>query len=161
MHKIRIGINGFGRIGRMIFRASLERDDMEVVGINDLLDINYIAYLTKYDSIHGKLKYPVQTHHNNLIIKGNSIRISSESDPANIAWDELNVDFVIDATGRFLSRQKAEAHLSGGARKVILSAPPEDNTPMFVYGVNHHTYNNESIVSNASCTTNCLAPIAK
>ena len=161
MQKIRIGINGFGRIGRMIFRASLERDDMEVVGINDLSGIGYIAYLTKYDSVHGRLKASVRTSTDHLIINNTPVRITSEPDPLKIGWDALNVDFVIDATGRFLSNEKAKAHLKAGAKKVVLSAPPEDNTPMFVYGVNHHTYNHEQIVSNASCTTNCLAPIAK
>lgn len=161
MKKIRIGINGFGRIGRMIFRAALERSDMEIAGINDLLDINYIAYLIKHDSVHGKFKYDIKIQNNQLIINDTSIRITSEKDPSRLKWNELNIDFVVEATGRFLTHEKAQAHLEAGAGKVILSAPSEDNTPMFVYGVNHQDYANEPIISNASCTTNCLAPLVK
>lgn len=161
MKKIRIGINGFGRIGRMIFRAALERSDMEIAGINDLLDIDYIAYLIKHDSVHGKFKYDIQIRNNQLIINNTEIRITSEKDPSRLKWNEIDTDFVIESTGRFLTHEKASAHLKAGARKVILSAPPKDHTPMFVFGVNHQSYNNETIISNASCTTNCLAPLVK
>lgn len=159
MSLIRIGINGFGRIGRMIFRAALERTDLEVVGINDLLSIEYIAYLLKYDSVHGALKYPVEVRNHELFVNGKRIRVTTEKDPVNLKWNDLNIDYVVEATGKFLTREKAEKHLISGAKMVVLSAPSEDNTPMFVCGVNLEHYNGEKIISNASCTTNCLAPI--
>ncbi|MGL5689590.1 MAG: type I glyceraldehyde-3-phosphate dehydrogenase [Bacteroidales bacterium] len=155
-----MGINGFGRIGRMIFRAALERPDLEVVAINDLLSLEYIAYLLKYDSVHGSLKYPIEILKNKLYVNGKYIRVTNEKDPAHLNWGELNIDYAIEATGKFLTKEKAEGHLRAGAKMVILSAPSEDNTPMFVCGVNLERYKGEKIISNASCTTNCLAPIA-
>ncbi len=157
----RIGINGFGRIGRLVMRAAATRDDIEVVAINDLLDTDYIAYLLKYDSTHGIYDGDISVDNNNLIVDGKKIRVTSEKDPAALKWDEVNVDVVVESTGLFLTKDKASAHLEAGAKKVVLSAPSKDDTPMFVMGVNHDTYKGEDIVSNASCTTNCLAPLAK
>lgn len=160
MHNIRIGINGFGRIGRMIFRACLERCDLEVVGINDILSIEQVIYLLKYDTVHHTLKYNIMSEDNNLIINGHKIRVTQIQDPANLRWNEINVDYVVESTGKFLTYDLAKKHLNAGASKVVLSAPAEDNTPMFVSGVNLDKYIGQRIISNASCTTNCLAPIA-
>lgn len=161
MGEIRIGINGFGRIGRMILREALKRDDIKVVGINDLLGIDYIAYLLKYDTPHHQLKDEIYIDKDLLIISGNVIRVTSECNPADLRWDDINAEFVIDATGRFLTRDLAQLHIDAGAQFVVMSAPSKDETPMFVCGVNLDSYAGERIVSNASCTTNCLAPITK
>ena len=159
---IKVGINGFGRIGRMVFRAAIQNfNDIEVVAVNDLLDAEYLAYLLKHDSVHGRFQGEVSVKGSSLIVNGNTIRLTSERDPAALKWDEVSVDVVIESTGIFLTQEKAEAHLKAGAKRVVLSAPSKDATPMFVYGVNHESYAGQSIVSNASCTTNCLAPIAK
>ncbi|HET7203466.1 MAG TPA: type I glyceraldehyde-3-phosphate dehydrogenase [Steroidobacteraceae bacterium] len=159
---IKVGINGFGRIGRMVFRAAT-RDfaDIEVVGINDLLEPGYLAYMLKYDSVHGRFKGDVSVDGNTLVVNGRKIRLTALKDPAELRWGDLGVDVVVESTGLFLTRETAEKHLAAGAKKVILSAPSKDDTPMFVYGVNHAKYAGEKIVSNASCTTNCLAPVAK
>jgi glyceraldehyde 3-phosphate dehydrogenase len=162
MAKIKVGINGFGRIGRLAFRASFLRNDIEVVSINDLIDVEYMAYMLRYDTIHGGFKGTVAVKDGKLVVNGNPIRVTAEKDPANLKWDAVGAEYVIESTGLFLSRDKAEAHLKAGAKRVILSAPSKDDTPMFVYGVNHKTYKKEmDIVSNASCTTNCLAPVTK
>lgn len=158
---IKLGINGFGRIGRLVMRAACERNDIVVVAINDLLDIDYIAYMLKYDSTHGRFNGSVDIVDGNLVVNGNTVRVSNERNPADLAWDAVNVDVVIESTGLFLTKDTAQAHLKAGAKKVVLSAPSKDDTPMFVMGVNHDKYAGEAIVSNASCTTNCLAPIAK
>ena len=159
---IKIGINGFGRIGRMVFRAAVQNfSDIEVVGINDLLEPDYLAYMLKYDSVHGRFKGEVSVDGNNLIVNGRKIRLTQERDPSALKWNEVGADIVIEATGLFLDKSSAEKHLAAGAKKVLLSAPSKDDTPMFVYGVNHATYAGQTIVSNASCTTNCLAPVAK
>lgn len=159
---IKIGINGFGRIGRMVLRAAVENfKDIEIVGINDLLEPDYLAYMLKYDSVHGKFKGDIKIENNHLVINGKKIRLSMEKDPTNLKWNEVGADVVIESTGLFLTQETAEKHLHAGAKKVIMSAPSKDETPMFVYGVNHLTYNGESVISNASCTTNCLAPLAK
>lgn len=158
---IKVGINGFGRIGRLVLRAATTRDDIEVVAINDLLDIDYIAYMLKYDSTHGRFNGTVEVKENTLIVNGASIRVTNERHPENLAWDAVDTDVVVEATGIFLTEDTAKQHIQAGAKKVVMSAPSKDSTPMFVMGVNHHDYNGESIVSNASCTTNCLAPLAK
>ena len=160
---LKLGINGFGRIGRMVFRAAVENfsNDIQVVGINDLLDADYLAYMLKYDSVHGIFNHKIEVEGNFLIVDGNKIQIFAEKDPSAITWGALDVDVVVESTGFFLTAELAEAHLKAGAKKVIMSAPAKDKTPMFVYGVNHNTYNGEKIISNASCTTNCLAPISK
>jgi glyceraldehyde 3-phosphate dehydrogenase len=158
---IRVGINGFGRIGRMVFRAAQDFDDVEVVGINDLLDPEYLAYMLKHDSVHGRFKGEISVDGNTLVVNGNPIRLSAERDPASLKWDEINVDVVIESTGLFLTKETAQKHIDAGAKKVIMSAPSKDDTPMFVYGVNDDKYAGEAIISNASCTTNCLAPVAK
>lgn len=158
---IRIGINGFGRIGRLVMRAAAQRDDIEVVAINDLLDTDYIAYLLKYDSTHGTFSGDVKVDNNALIVDGKHIRITSERDPANLAWNAVDVDVVVESTGLFLTKESAAKHIEAGAKKVVMSAPSKDDTPMFVMGVNQDAYQGETIVSNASCTTNCLAPLAK
>ncbi|BFT29993.1 glyceraldehyde-3-phosphate dehydrogenase [Alteromonas sp. D210916BOD_24] len=158
---IRIGINGFGRIGRLVMRAAAERQDIEVVAINDLLDTDYIAYLLKYDSTHGLFDGEVKVDNNSLVVNGKTIRITSERDPAALKWNEVDVDVVVESTGLFLTKDTAAKHIEAGAKKVVMSAPSKDDTPMFVMGVNHDTYAGETIVSNASCTTNCLAPLAK
>ena len=159
---IKVGINGFGRIGRMVFRAAVQNfNDIEIVGINDLLEPDYLAYMLKYDSVHGRFKGDVSVDGNNLIVNGKKIRLTQERDPAALKWNEVGADVVIEATGLFLDKPTAEKHLAAGAKKVLLSAPSKDDTPMFVYGVNHGSYKGETIVSNASCTTNCLAPVAK
>ncbi|GGW76998.1 type I glyceraldehyde-3-phosphate dehydrogenase [Alteromonas halophila] len=157
----RIGINGFGRIGRLVMRAAATRDDIEVVAINDLLDTDYIAYLLKYDSTHGIFDGEITVDNNNLVVNGKTIRVTSEKDPAALKWGEVDVDVVVESTGLFLTKDKAAAHIEAGAKKVVMSAPSKDDTPMFVMGVNHDSYKGEEIVSNASCTTNCLAPLAK
>ena len=162
MAKIKVGINGFGRIGRLAFRAAMGRNDIEVVGINDLIDVEYMAYMLRYDTIHGQFKGTVAVKDGKLVVNGQVIRVTSEKDPANLKWNEVSAEYVIESTGLFLAREKAEAHLKAGAKRVILSAPSKDETPMFVYGVNHKTYKKEmDIISNASCTTNCLAPVTK
>ena len=159
---IKIGINGFGRIGRMVFRAAVQNfSDIEVVGINDLLEPDYLAYMLKYDSVHGRFKGEVSVDGNNLIVNGRKIRLTQERDPSALKWNEVGADIVIEATGLFLDKSSAEKHLAAGAKKVLMSAPSKDDTPMFVFGVNHATYAGQAIVSNASCTTNCLAPVAK
>ena len=160
---IRLGINGFGRIGRMVFRAAVENfgNDIQVVGINDLLDADYLAYMLKYDSVHGEFKHDIKVEDNFLIVDGNKIQVFAEKDPAQITWGALNVDVVVESTGFFLTEELASAHIKAGAKKVIMSAPSKDATPMFVYGVNDKTYAGQTIISNASCTTNCLAPISK
>ena len=161
MSKIRLGINGFGRIGRMVFRASLKRNDVQVVGINDLLDVEHLAYLLKYDSVHGTCNASIEVKDGNLVVDNNIIRISAERDPKLIAWDSINTDIVAECTGIFTSLEKAQFHIDGGAKKVVISAPSPD-APMFVMGVNHNDVkSSDLIVSNASCTTNCLAPVAK
>ena len=163
MAKIKVGINGFGRIGRMVFRAAYENfsNDIQIVGINDLLDPEYLAYMLKYDSVHGKFAGEVSVEGNYLVVNGDKIRLTSEMDPANLKWNEVEADVVVESTGLFLEDEKARKHIQAGAKKVIMSAPSKDATPMFVYGVNHETYAGQDIISNASCTTNCLAPIAK
>ena len=158
---IRVGINGFGRIGRMVFRAAQDFDDVEVVGINDLLEPEYLSYMLKYDSVHGRFKGDIAVDGNTLIVKGKKIRLTAERDPAELKWGELDVDVVIESTGLFLDKDSAQKHIDAGAKKVIMSAPSKDDTPMFVYGVNDDRYAGEAIISNASCTTNCLAPVAK
>ena len=160
---IKLGINGFGRIGRMVFRAAVENfsNDIQVVGINDLLDADYLAYMLKYDSVHGIFNHDIKVEENYLIVDGNKIQVFAEKDPKNITWGTLGVDVVVESTGFFLTEELASAHLEAGAKKVIMSAPSKDATPMFVYGVNHTTYAGQKIISNASCTTNCLAPISK
>ena len=160
---LKLGINGFGRIGRMVFRAAVENfsKDITVVGINDLLDADYLAYMLKYDSVHGQFNHDIKVEGNFLIVDGNKIQIFAEKDPTNITWGALDVDVVVESTGFFLTAELAEAHLKAGAKKVIMSAPSKDSTPMFVYGVNDKTYAGQKIISNASCTTNCLAPISK
>ncbi|MGL5272055.1 MAG: type I glyceraldehyde-3-phosphate dehydrogenase [Phocaeicola sp.] len=160
---IKVGINGFGRIGRMVFRAAVKNfgSDIQIVGINDLLDADYLAYMLRYDSVHGRFEGDIQIEGNCLVVNGNKIRLTAEMDPANLKWDEVGADVVVESTGFFLDDATARKHIQAGAKKVILSAPSKDATPMFVYGVNHKTYAGQDIVSNASCTTNCLAPIAK
>ena len=159
---IKIGINGFGRIGRLVFRASAARSDVEIVGINDLLDVEYIAYMLKYDSVHGRFNGDIKVEGGNLVVNGKTIRVSAERNPADLKWNEIGAEYVVEATGLFLTTEKAEAHLKAGAKKVVLSAPSKDATPMFVMGVNHKELRaDQHIVSNASCTTNCLAPVAK
>ena len=161
MKKIRVGINGFGRIGRLVFRASMQRDNVQIVGINDLLDVDYMAYMLKYDTVHGQFKGDVAVKDGKLIVNGQEIRVTAEKDPANLKWHEVNAEYVVESTGLFLTKETAQKHIDAGARVVVMSAPSKDDTPMFVMGVNHKTYNGEPIVSNASCTTNCLAPITK
>jgi glyceraldehyde 3-phosphate dehydrogenase len=158
---IRVGINGFGRIGRMVFRASQNFDDVEVVGINDLLDPEYLAYMLKHDSVHGKFDGDIAVEGSTLVVNGKNIRLTAERDPTELKWGDLDVDVVVESTGLFLTKETAQKHIDAGAKKVIMSAPSKDDTPMFVYGVNDDIYNGEAIISNASCTTNCLAPIAK
>ncbi|MBR2194007.1 MAG: type I glyceraldehyde-3-phosphate dehydrogenase [Salinivirgaceae bacterium] len=160
---IKVGINGFGRIGRMVFRAAVENfsKDIQIVGINDLLDADYLAYMLKYDSVHGHFNGDVKVEGNFMIVNGNKIRLTAEMDPANLKWNEVGADVVVESTGFFLTDETARKHIQAGAKKVIMSAPSKDATPMFVYGVNHKTYAGQDIISNASCTTNCLAPITK
>ncbi len=161
---IKVGINGFGRIGRMVFRAAYkeaEFSDLEIVGINDLLDPDYLAYMLQYDSVHGRFNGSIALDGNHMVVNGKKIRLTAEKDPADLKWDEVGAEVVIDCTGFFLTIESCEAHLKAGAKKVVQSAPAKDETPMFVYGVNHKSYAGQAIVSAASCTTNCLAPLAK
>jgi glyceraldehyde 3-phosphate dehydrogenase len=159
---IKVGINGFGRIGRNVLRSAIQNfPDIEIVGINDLLEPNYLAYMLQYDSVHGRFKGTVAVEGNTLIVNGQKVRLTAERDPAALKWNEVGADVVIESTGLFLDKASAEKHLAAGAKKVIMSAPSKDDTPMFVYGVNHSTYAGQAIISNASCTTNCLAPVAK
>ena len=162
MSKIKIGINGFCRIGRLVFRAAMEKaDKIEVVGINDLIDVEYMAYMLRYDTMHGQFKGTIDIKDGKLVVNGNAIRVTAEKDPANLKWNEVGAEYVVESTGLFLTKEKAEAHIKAGAKRVVMSAPSKDDTPMFVMGVNNKTYAGQTIVSNASCTTNCLAPIAK
>ena len=158
---IRIGINGFGRIGRLAFRRACTLGDVEVVGINDLIDVDYISYMLRHDSSHGRFSGDVRIENGQLVVNGNRIRISAERDPNNLNWGDIGVDYVLESTGFFLTDEAARAHITAGAKRVVMSAPSKDDTPIFVMGVNNHTYAGQAIVSNASCTTNCLAPIAK
>jgi glyceraldehyde 3-phosphate dehydrogenase len=159
---IKVGINGFGRIGRLVFRAAQNRDDIQVVGINDLLDVDYIAYMLKYDTIHGQFKGSVEVKDGNLVVNGNTIRVSAERNPADLKWDAVGAEYVVESTGLFLSKDKAQLHIDAGAKYVVMSAPSKDDTRMYVMGVNEKTYTKgEQFVSNASCTTNCLAPVTK
>ena len=162
MSKIKVGINGFGRIGSLVFNAMVERDNIEVVGINDLVNAEYMAYMLKYDSVHGKFAGEVSVEGNDLIVNGKRIRVTSERDPNNLKWNEVGAEYIVESTGLFLTKETATAHLNAGAKKVVLSAPSKDDTPMFVMGVNHKELKaDQNIFSNASCTTNCLAPLAK
>ena len=158
---VKIGINGFGRIGRLVFRRAVQLDDVEVVGINDLLDVDYIAYMLKYDSTHGLFKGEISVSDGNLVVNGKTIRVTSETNPANLKWDEVDAEYVVESTGLFLTKETVQGHLDAGAKKVVMSAPSKDDTPMFVMGVNHDNYTGQDVVSNASCTTNCLAPVVK
>lgn len=159
---IKVGINGFGRIGRNVFRSAVQSfSDIEIVGINDLLEPEYLAYMLQYDSVHGRFKGEVSVDGNTLIVNGKKIRLTQERDPANLKWNDVGAQVVIESTGLFLDKASAEKHLAAGAKKVIISAPSKDDTPMFVFGVNDKTYKGEAVISNASCTTNCLAPVAK
>ena len=159
---IKLGINGFGRIGRNVLRAAVQNfSDIEIVGINDLLEPEYLKYMLQYDSVHGRFKGEVSVEGNTLIVNGKKIRLTQERDPANLKWNDIGADIVLEATGLFLDKASGEKHLAAGAKKVIFSAPSKDDTPMFVYGVNDKTYAGQAIISNASCTTNCLAPVAK
>ncbi len=162
MAQIKIGINGFGRIGRLVFRAACNQaDKFQVVGINDLIDVEYMAYMLKYDSVHGKFNGTVEVVDGKLVVNGNPIRVTAERNPADLKWNEVEAEYVVESTGLFLTKEKAQAHIDAGAKYVVMSAPSKDDTPMFVCGVNTDTYAGQTIVSNASCTTNCLAPIAK
>lgn len=159
---IKVGINGFGRIGRLVFRAACARNDIQVVGINDLLDAEYMSYMLRYDTVHGRFNGTVEVKNGNLIVNGKEIRVTAEKDPANLKWNEVGAEYVVESTGLFLDKATASAHIAAGAKRVVLSAPSKDDTPMFVMGVNNKTYTADmAIVSNASCTTNCLAPLAK
>ena len=159
---IKVGINGFGRIGRNVLRSAVQNfSDIEIVAINDLLEPDYLAYMLKYDSVHGRFDGEVSVEGNTLVVNGKKIRLTQERDPAALKWNEVGADIVIESTGLFLTKETAQKHIDAGAKKVILSAPSKDDTPMFVFGVNHATYKGEAIISNASCTTNCLAPVAK
>ena len=162
MSKVKIGINGFGRIGRLVFRVAAERENIEIVGINDLLDVEYIAYMLKYDSTHGQFKGTVEVKDGKLVVNGSEIRVTSERNPADLKWGDVGAEYVVEATGIFLTKDSAQGHLDAGAKKVIMTGPSKDDTPMFVMGVNQEKYTTDmNFVSNASCTTNCLAPIAK
>ena len=158
---IRIGINGFGRIGRLAFRQAMASPDVEVVAINDLIAVDYLAYLLRYDSTHRRFPGDIAVENGHLVVNGQTIRVTAERDPGQLRWGDVNVDYVLESSGLFLTADKARAHLEAGAKRVVMSAPSKDDTPMFVMGVNHTTYNGQDIVSNASCTTNCLAPLAK
>ncbi|MBL4632084.1 MAG: type I glyceraldehyde-3-phosphate dehydrogenase [Paraglaciecola sp.] len=158
---IKVGINGFGRIGRFVFRAACERNDIEIVGINDLLDADYMAYMLKYDSTLGKFNGTVEVVDGQLVVNGKTVRVTAHRNPADLAWDEIGAEVVVESTGLFLTDETARKHIEAGAKKVVLSAPSKDATPMFVMGVNHNEYAGQDVVSNASCTTNCLAPLAK
>ena len=159
---IKVGINGFGRIGRMVFRAAVQNfKDIEIVGINDLLEPDYVAFMLKFDSVHGRFKGEVSVEGNTLVVNGKKIRLTAVKDPAELKWDEVGAEIIVESTGLFLTKETCEKHIAAGAKKVIQSAPSKDDTPMFVFGVNDKTYKGETIISNASCTTNCLAPLAK
>ncbi len=159
---IKVGINGFGRIGRMVFRAAAQHfPDIEIVGINDLLEPDYLAYMLRYDSVHGRFKGDISVDGNTLVVNGKRIRLTAEKDPTQLKWGDIGADVVVESTGLFLTKETGEKHLAAGAKKVIMSAPSKDDTPMFVFGVNDKTYKGQTIISNASCTTNCLAPVAK
>lgn len=159
---IKVGINGFGRIGRLVFRAAQKRDDIQIVGINDLLDVDYIAYMLKYDTIHGQFDGTIEVKDGQLVVNGKTIRVSAERNPADLKWGDIDAEYVVESTGLFLSKDSAKGHIDAGAKYVVMSAPSKDDTPMFVVGVNDDTYNKgDQFVSNASCTTNCLAPITK
>ncbi|MCX6239285.1 MAG: type I glyceraldehyde-3-phosphate dehydrogenase [Bacteroidia bacterium] len=162
MSKIKIGINGFGRIGRLVFRAAVDRSDVEVVGINDIIDVDYMAYMLKYDSTHGRFSGTISVENGALVVNGKKIRVTAERNPADLKWSEVGAEYVVESTGLFLDKAKCQAHIDAGAKKVIMSAPSKDDTPMFVMGVNNKKYTSDmNFVSNASCTTNCLAPIVK
>jgi len=161
MNKIKVGINGFGRIGRLFFRAAQDIENIEIVGINDLISVDYIAYMLRYDTVHGQFNGSIEVKNGQLVVNGKAIRVTAEKDPANLKWNEIGAEYVVEATGLFLTKEKAQAHINAGAKRVIMSAPSKDDTPMFVYGVNHKLYKGENMISNASCTTNCLAPVAK
>ena len=162
MSKIKVGINGFGRIGSLVFGVAIKRENIEIVGINDLVDIDYLAYMLKYDSVHGKFDGEIKVEDGHLVVDGQKIRVTAEKDPANLKWDEVGADVVIDATGIFLTKESAQKHIDAGAKKVVMTGPSKDDTPMFVMGVNHDKITAaDTIISNASCTTNCLAPLAK
>lgn len=162
MSTIKIGINGFGRIGRLVFRAAMKQANVEIVGINDLIDVDYMAYMLRYDSIHGRFDGEVSVEDGKLVVNGKKIRVTAEKNPANLKWNEVGAEYVVESTGLFLTKETAQGHLDAGAKKVVLSAPSKDDTPMFVMGVNNKTYRADmNVVSNASCTTNCLAPVAK
>ena len=161
MEKIKVGINGFGRIGRLVFRASMDKENIDVVAINDLLDVNYMAYMLRYDSVHGHFNGTIEVDGDKLVVNGKPVRVTAEKDPANLKWDEVGAEYIVESTGLFLTKETAAKHIQAGAKKMVLSAPSKDDTPMFVMGVNHLEYAGESIVSNASCTTNCLAPLTK
>jgi glyceraldehyde 3-phosphate dehydrogenase len=162
MSTIKVGINGFGRIGRLVFRAAVNNPKIQIVGINDLIDVDYMAYMLKYDSTHGQFKGTIEVKDGKLVVNGNSIRVTAERDPANLKWNEVGAEYVVESTGLFLTLDTADKHIAAGAKRVVLSAPAKDDTPTFVMGVNNKSYTKDmSIISNASCTTNCLAPIAK
>ena len=163
MKTIKVGINGFGRIGRFVFRAAQSREEIEIVGINDLCPVDYLAYMLKYDTMHGEFNGTIEADVENskLIVNGHAIRVTACKDPNELAWDQVGAEYVVESTGLFLTKEKAQAHINAGAKYVVMSAPSKDDTPMFVYGVNHNTYAGQPIISNASCTTNCLAPIVK
>ncbi|MFI3266917.1 MAG: type I glyceraldehyde-3-phosphate dehydrogenase [Rikenellaceae bacterium] len=161
MTKIKVGINGFGRIGRLVFRAAMNRSDIEIVGINDLISVDYMSYMLRYDSVHGRFDGNVEVKDGNLVVNGSTIRVTAEKDPANLKWNEVEAEYVVESTGLFLTQETAQKHIDAGAKRVVMSAPSKDATPMFVMGVNNKEYAGETIVSNASCTTNCLAPLAK
>jgi len=161
MTKIKVGINGFGRIGRLVFRAAMQRDDIQIVGINDIIDVDYMAYMLRYDTVHGQFKGTVDVQDGKLVVNGQSIRVTAEKNPADLKWNEVGAEYVVDSTGLFLTKEKCQGHLDAGAKRVVMSAPSKDDTPMYVMGVNHLSYKGEPFVSNASCTTNCLAPLAK
>jgi len=162
MGTIKVGINGFGRIGRLVFRAAAKNENVQVVGINDLIDVDYMAYMLKYDSVHGRFDGTVEVKDGNLVVNGNVIRVTAERNPADLKWDAVGAEYVVESTGLFLTKEAAQKHIEAGAKKVVMSAPSKDDTPMFVMGVNHTDLTAaDTIVSNASCTTNCLAPIAK
>lgn len=162
MSKIKVGINGFGRIGRLVFRAAVNNPNIELVGINDLIDVEYMAYMLKYDSTHGRFNGEVAVKDGKLVVNGNAIRVTAERDPANLKWNEVGAEYIVESTGLFLDKETAQKHIAAGAKRVVLSAPAKDDTPTFVMGVNNKSYTKDmTIVSNASCTTNCLAPIAK
>jgi glyceraldehyde 3-phosphate dehydrogenase len=162
MSKVKIGINGFGRIGRLVFRVAAENPNIEVVGINDLIDVDYMAYMLKYDSTHGQFKGDVAVKDGQLVVNGSAIRVTSERNPADLKWSDIGAEYIVESTGLFLTKESAQGHIDAGAKKVVMSAPSKDDTPMFVMGVNEDAYSSDMVfVSNASCTTNCLAPIAK